>query len=602
MDKHFILAEQAPTIPALFRERLKQSPDKIAYRQYDIARQQWGSSTWQEMANEVARWQKAFEKEALQAGDRVAVMLKNSREWVVFDQAALGMGLVTVPLYVDDRPDNVAYIINHAEVQLLFVQDKPQWKRLLSSGVDLGKLRKIISIKRISEDDEPNDSRLESLSDWLFGLHGELQNKESAAEELASIVYTSGTTGRSKGVMLSHKNIMFDTFSAMSCNPWKHDEVFLSFLPLSHMLERMAGYYMAMAMDAEVAYARSIPQLGEDLLTIKPTVLVSVPRIYERVYGKIQDGLKAKSPVAKFLFKAAVNVGWKKFLFDQGRGGWSPKLIFWPMLNKLVASKVLDKLGGRMRAAICGGAALSEEVAKLFVGLGLPLTNGYGLTETSPVISVNREDDNIPASIGTVIPGVEVRIGENDELQTRSDAVMMAYWKNEKATEEVFTEDGWFRSGDKARIDKNNQHIFLTGRLKDIIVLANGEKVPPNDMELSIALDGLFEQVMVVGEARPYLSAVIVLNADAWAEFSTAKSIHPDAPDAFSNRNIERAALERIADCLVTFPGYAKIRKVTLTLEPWTVDNGLLTPTLKIKRPKVMEKFAQEIEIMYQGH
>ncbi len=602
MDKHFVSAEQATTIPALFRARLKQSPNKIAYRQYDVARQQWATSTWQEMANEVARWQKAFEKEELQAGDKVAVMLKNSREWVVFDQAALGMGLVTVPLYVDDRPDNVAYIINHAEVKLLFVQDKPQWKRLLSSGVDLGQLKKIISIKRISEDDEPDDARLASLSDWLFGLQGELQAKESAPEDLASIVYTSGTTGRSKGVMLSHHNIMFDTFSAMSCNPWQDDEVFLSFLPLSHMLERMAGYYMAMAMGAEVAYARSIPQLGEDLLNIKPTVLVSVPRIYERVYGKIQDGLKAKSAIAKFLFRSAVNVGWKKFLFDQGRGSWSPTLIFWPILNKLVASKVLDKLGGRMRAAICGGAALSEDVAKLFIGLGLPLTNGYGLTETSPVISVNRENDNIPSSIGTTIPGVEVRIGENDELQTRSDAVMMGYWKNEEATAEVFTEDGWFRTGDKARIDDSNQHLFLTGRLKDIIVLANGEKVPPNDMELAVALDGLFEQVMVIGEARPYLSAIIVLNPDAWPEFATSKSVHPDAPDAFSNRNIERAILERVAARLSEFPGYAKIRRVTLTLDAWTVDDGLLTPTLKIKRPKVMEKFAQEIEAMYQGH
>ena len=602
MDNHLITPEQADTIPALFRARLKRDPNKTAYRQYDVASQQWVSSSWQEMANEVARWQQAFEKEGMRPGDKVAVMLKNSREWVVFDQAALGMGLVTVPLYVDDRPDNVAYIINHAEVQLLFLQDKLQWKRLLSSGVDLGNLKKIISIKRISEDDEPDDKRLESLSDWLFGLQGELQAKEGDADSLASIVYTSGTTGRAKGVMLSHKNIVFDTFSALSCHDWKADEVFLSFLPLSHMLERMAGYYMAMAMGAEVAYARSIPQLGNDLVNIRPTVLVSVPRIYERVYGKIQDGLKDKSPFAKFLFNAAVKVGWKQFLYEQGRARWSPQLLFWPILNKLVARKVMDKLGGRMRAAICGGAALSEEVARLFIGLGLSLTNGYGLTETSPVISVNREDDNIPASIGTVIPGVEVRIGDDDELQTRSDAVMMGYWKNEEATREAFTEDGWFRTGDKACIDEQTGHLYLTGRLKDIIVLANGEKVPPNDMELAVALDGLFEQVMIIGEARPYLCAIIVLHPDAWVEFATAHSVHPESPEAFRHRNIERAVLDRVAARLKEFPGYAKVRRVTLTLEPWTVDDGLLTPTLKIKRPKVMEKFCEEIEIMYQGH
>lgn len=602
MDNFIITAQQADTLSGLFRERLSRTPNKAAYRQYDVASQEWDTSSWSQMATEIARWQAGFTKEGLRPGDRVALMLRNSREWVVFDQAAMGMGLVTVPLYVEDRPDNVAYIINHAEVKLLFVQDKSQWKRLLGSEADLGGLKRIISVMRISEDDEPDDPRLESLANWVFGLKGELQSKEAAADELVSIVYTSGTTGRPKGVMLSHKNILSNAYAGSECATWHENEVFLSFLPLSHMLERTAGYYMAMAMGAEVAYARSIPQLGEDLISVRPTVLVSVPRIYERVYGKIMDGLAEKPPVARKLFKLAVQSGWAKFQFDQKQAGWKPVILFWPLMKKLVAGKVLEKLGGRMGLAICGGAPLSEDVAKLFIGLGLPLVQGYGLTETSPIISVNRVEDNIPASIGTVLPGVEVRIAEQDELQTRSDAVMLGYWKKDQATKETFTDDGWLKTGDKARIDEKTGHIYITGRLKDIIVLANGEKVPPSDMEMAIALDPLFDQVMIIGEGKPYLSAILVLNADGWADLAETLNLHPDNPEALKSSHVEKVVLSKLCEHIKHFPGYAKIRKVTLLKEEWTVDSGLLTPTLKIKRAQVMKRFKTEVEAMYTGH
>ena len=601
MNNVLIQESDVQSLPALFRARLNKTPDAMAYRQYDVASQAWSQSSWFEMSNEIARWQGAFQKDGLKSGDRVAIMVKNSREWVVFDQAALGLGLVTVPLYVDDRPDNVAYIINHAEVKLLFVQDKPQWKRLLKADVNLGELKRIISVKRISEDDEPDDAKLESLSDWLFGVSGELQTKESALDDLASIVYTSGTTGRSKGVMLSHRNILSNAFAATACTHWQGGERFLSFLPLSHMLERTAGYYMPIILGAEVIYARSIATLGEDLQIVKPTTLISVPRIYERVYGKIQDGLKSKSSVAKFLFNSAVNVGWKKFQVEQGRESWHPKLIFWPILNKLVASKVLVKLGGELSLAVCGGAALSEQVAKLFIGLGLPLVQGYGLTESSPVTNVNRIEDNIPSSIGTPLTGTEIRIGENDELQCKGPCSMMGYWKNEQATKESFTDDGWLKTGDKARIDKDG-HTYITGRLKDIMVLANGEKVPPSDIELAISVDGLFEQVLLVGEARPFLSIIAVLNEDAWADMAVSLHMHPESPDAFSQRNVEKAVLNRISARLKDFPGYAKIRRAHITLEQWTVDSGLLTPTLKIKRPKVLERFESEIDALYENH
>jgi len=596
-----ISLETAPTMSALFRERVRRSPNKVAFQQYDIGSKQWQETSWKEMASEVARWQAAMKKEGLEKGDRVGVMLKNSREWVVFDQAALGLGLITVPLYIDDRPDNVAYIVDQAQVRILFVDGRRQWRRLKDAGDGLPSVQRIISISTIEEDDEPDDPRLESLNHWIFGLGGELITQEEGGDELATIVYTSGTTGRPKGVMLSHTNILFNAYAAGSCTDLYDDEQFLSFLPLSHMLERTAGYILPMMIGASVAYARSIPQLGEDLQTMRPTVLISVPRIYERVYGKIMAGLEKKSPIARKLFHLAINVGWRRFEYQQGHAGWHPMLLLWPLLNKLVASKVLEKLGGKMRLAICGGAALSPDVSKVFIGLGLTLLQGYGMTESSPVVSVNRPEDNLPASIGTVMPGIEARIGLNDELQTRSPSVMLGYWNNEEAAKGAFTEDGWLRSGDKARIDEQG-HIFITGRIKEIIVLANGEKVPPADMEMAITMDPLFEQVMVFGEAKAFLSAICVLSEEYWHQAAQELGVEADDPAVLDDRKVEKYLQRRMAEQLTDFPGYAQIRRLVVTLQPWTVDDGLLTPTMKMKRAKIMERFKEPAERLYEGH
>ena len=597
-----ITPDEAGTLPGLFRERVSRTPDKVAYRNFDIGSGKWVSTTWRKMANEVARWQAAMRNEGLQPGDRVAVMLRNSREWVVFDQAALGLGLVTVPLYLEDRPDNVAYILNESDTRLLVVEGKRQWQRLKEVAEDLSGVSRIVSIATIEEEDEPDDPRLVSLTDWIFGCQGAHEVMELDPDGLATIVYTSGTTGRPKGVMLSHRNILFDAYASSNCGELNGNDVFLSFLPLSHTLERTAGYYLPMMVGGEVAYARSINQLAEDLATIKPTVLISVPRIYERVYAKIMDGLQQKSGTARRLFETAVNTGWKRFEHVQGRAGWSPGLLAWPLLEKLVASKVQEKLGGRMRLAICGGAALSPAVARLFIGLDITVLQGYGMTESSPVVSVNRPEDNVPESIGTALPGVEVMIGPRDELLTRSPAVMLGYWKNEQATRDTIDADGWLHTGDKARIDEQG-HIYITGRIKEIIVLANGEKVPPADMEMAIQMDPLFEQVMVVGEAKPFLAALVVLNADKWRAFAKEElDVDPANPDVLRENFVEKCVMTRLGKQLHEFPGYAQIRRVTLLLEPWTVDDGLLTPTLKMKRARILKKFAADVERMYEGH
>jgi len=328
--------------------------------------------------------------------------------------------------------------------------------------------------------------------------------------------------------------------------------------------------------------------------------LISVPRIFERVYNKIYAGLEEKSPVARALFQLAVKVGWQRFEHQQGRAGWSPKLLLWPLLNKLVAGKVMEKLGGRLHLVVVGGAPLPIDVAQLFIGLGLPMIQGYGLTETSPVISVNPIENNDPRGVGCLLEDVEARIGDKDELQVRSPGVMLGYWANEKATHDVIDDDGWFHTGDKAKLE--NGQLYITGRLKEIIVLANGEKVPPADMEMAITADTLFEQAMVVGDSKPYLSALLVLNPEQWALLAGQLKVDPESSEACNSSQVYEAILERVARQMSAFPGYARIRRVHCQLEPWTIEDGLITPTLKLKRNKVSEHFAQQIEDMYKDH
>ncbi|MBW9266631.1 MAG: long-chain fatty acid--CoA ligase [Candidatus Thiodiazotropha sp. (ex. Lucinisca nassula)] len=587
----YIQLKDADTIGAVFQERVKRSPDATAYIQYDEEREVWQETSWSEMAQLVARWQAAFRNENLRPGDRVAIMLRNCREWAIFDLAAQCLGLITVPLYTNDRPENIGYILQDAGIRLLLLENNEQWQELQQIRNQLAGLNRIVSLHKV--DPMGLQPHLVSLEEWLPDqINDRLQVIDVASKDLATIVYTSGTTGRSKGVMLSHHNILWDIESGVKVIDIHTTDTFLSFLPLSHTLERTVGYYLALVSGAATAYARSIPQLAEDLETIKPTILVSVPRIFERVYAKIQDKLESDSAIARGIFSLAVETGWTHFEFQQGRSSWSPKLWLWPLLEKIVARKIQDKLGGRLRIAVSGGAPLSPDIAKVFIGLGVPILQGYGLTETSPIISANTHENNFPASVGRPFPGIEVKINEYEELLCRAPNVMMGYWNNRNATSEVIDADGWFHTGDKAKIEDG--YIFITGRLKEIIVMANGEKVPPADMEMCIAMDSLFDQVLVLGESKPYLSAIVVLNP----EHAQILGLNPGN---ISEQQMQEL-LARINNHLDNFPGYAKIIRVTVLGEPWSVENGLITPTLKLKRKNILERYAKEYDEMYIGH
>lgn len=591
-----IQLEQAKTLFGLFIARHQRSPHKVAYRHYCTQSQQWLETTWDQLAQQIAQWQSALTAEGLQAGDKVALNLRNCVEWVVFDQAAMGLGLIPVPLYPDDRPDNIAYILQDADVKLLLLQNSKQWQRLQASLSSQHNLHRVVIL---NSDNDDLALPAQYSNEWLAAhLESELINTPGPADELASIIYTSGTTGRPKGVMLSHTNMLAIAYHSLEVTDVLDSDLFLSFLPLSHTLERTAGYYLPMMAGATVAYSRGIPQLADDLQQVKPTILIAVPRIFERIYSKLNSQLAEKSAIAQFLFHTTTKVGLQRFEYQQKRASWCPCLLFWPILNKLVASKVQQKLGGQMRLIVSGGAALPGPVADLFIGLGSCLLQGYGLTETSPVISVNSPDNNYPNSVGQALRTIKTKVGDNDELLVQGPGNMLGYWNNDQATQAMIDEQGWLHTGDQVRISETG-HIYITGRIKDILVLSNGEKVPPGDIESAILMDPTFEQVIVIGEGQAFLAALLVLNPEHWASLAEQLGVDPMDENSLNDKVVHQYIIKRCRELMSAFPAYAKIRQVALYLEPWSIENDLMTPTMKIKRAKVIAHHETDINKIY---
>ncbi len=594
-----IALDHVSSLAELFQQRVQRTPQATAYRQFNYESKQWEDFTWQEMADAIALWQTALQQESLQATDKVAILLPNCREWVMIDQACQHLGLVTIPLYTNDRADNISYILNDADVKVLFISNAEDWQKLQPVLPKLSQLQTVISLAPIDTQKFSKDQRLKNLYQWLPNKP-QAQTITVDKHSLATIVYTSGTTGKPKGVMLSHYNILWNAWSSLQSITVYPSDLLLSFLPLSHTLERTIGYYLPIMAGATVAYARSVPQLSEDLLVIRPTLLVAVPRIFERVYNKITQQLPQKSPLAQKLFHTTTTIGWQYFLYQQGRYPWQANFLLWPILSQLVAKKIQAKLGGRLRIAISGGAALACQISQLFIGLGVTICQGYGLTETSPVISVNPLENNHPSSVGMLIKDVEIKSGQHQELLVKSPGVMLGYWHQAEATAQIIDEQAWLHTGDQAILD--DEHLYITGRLKEIIVLANGEKIPPADMETSIALDPLFEQVMVIGENRPYLVALLVINTEIWPKFLQGYQLSHDFNTNNMSVDLEKVLLSRIADKIQEFPGYAKIRRCRITDQVWTIEQGFLTPTLKLKRNKLLAHYQAQIETLYQGH
>ena len=588
-------AEQATTLCELFRHRVAATPDMPAYQEHDPD-QGWLQYSWAEIGTDVALWQAALLAENLEAGDRVAVMLPSCLDWVRFDQAALGLGLVVVPLYLQDRPDNVAYVLNDSGAKLLLVESRATWSDIFATGkLQKNQLRVVVQ-EGFTQLPEVDQQTVVPVTLWLDLPPVPPQSRVTDASTLATIVYTSGTTGRPKGVMLSHHNIVSNLVAADEMVQFYTNDLLLSFLPLSHILERTVGYYLPIYTGSQVAYARSVADLMEDLQQIRPTLLISVPRIFERAENAVRTKLAAKPKLLRWLFELTLKLGWQQFEADQQRADNPAHSWLLGPLHKIFAKPVLAAFGGRLRAAVCGGAPLPASVSRTFSALGLPLLQGYGLTETSPIITGNRLESNLPHSVGELIPGVEVKIAAQQEILYRGPSLMMGYWNNPAATAAVIDAEGWFHTGDCGRLDGGR--LFITGRLKEIIVLANGEKLPPADMQHAIEQDPLIEQCMVIGEGKPFLAALVVI---CQSEFERMNHLRPQ-PLQVDSEAFEQELITRIAATITEFPGYARIHRVAASIEPWEIDNGLLTPTLKLKRPQVETHFSKQITALYAGH
>lgn len=590
----------ARTLPEIFRARVTLTPDAVAYRQNDAQTNAWVDWTWRQMDVEVERWRSALASERLPEGARVATLMANSVGYVCVDQAALALGYSIVPLHVTDNPGNLAYILEDSGASVLIIDNPAYWARLAPE------LRNDVSLTRVvvvakADEEIGADPRAARASQWLAAAPAQAEPSAVVAPEtLAAIVYTSGTTGRPKGVMLSHRNVVSNVLAVRQCIAAAPHDVFLSFLPLSHTFERTAGYYLPIAAGCAVAFSRSTAFLMEDMRTVRPTILISVPRIYERAYLAVQERLARKGAFARTLSAMTERIGWRRFEARQEGATHGVSLadqLAWSVLDRLVASKVRAAFGGRLRIAVAGGAPMPFAVSHFFLAMGVDVQQGYGMTESSPVVSVNRLGRNEPESVGETIPGVEVRLGESDELLVRGPSVMLGYWRRPEDTRTALEPDGWLHTGDQARL--RDRRVFIKGRIKDIIVTSTGEKVSPADLEQAISGDPLFEQAMVIGEQRPFIAVVAVLNRTVLVEEAKTLGLTGTPETIVASEPVRALALARIKQAVAHFPDYATPRKIVLTLEPWTIAAGLMTPTLKLKRKAIATAFEKEIAALY---
>ena len=603
----FQALSQLKTLDQFVPARAKIAPHTEALRQFDRRSNTWERVSYRDLNERVQQWRRAFAKMNLKRGDRVAILLPNGVDAVCCDQAVLANGYVPVPLHAIDTAGSSAFIIADSQATVLVTNRQSRWDAIYLTHTVMPNLRNVIFTEESSPQSRQDGVKHWDLESWLATGHGVTELPSPPDEnDLAAIVYTSGTTGKPKGVMLTHKNVVSNVINTLKTVCPKPGDVFLSFLPVSHTFERMAGYYLALGMGCTIVYTRSIQQLAEDFRIVRPNVIISVPRIYERIFAKVQAKLARESSFVRFMFNWAVEVGWRRFSKKYGlptqRGGATVlDPVVWPILERLVSKTLLNQFGGQLRIAISGGAALNSKVAKAFCGLGLPIIQGYGMTESSPIIAGNSLTYNHPNTVGKPLPQTNVRLGADDEIQVKSPSVMKGYWNRPQATREVFTEDGWLKTGDVGEFDHEG-YLKIVGRIKEIIVTSTGEKVPPADLELAIEIDPLFDQAFVIGENRPFISTIVVLNKEEWSKLASTLDLDPNDPESHLATVTRNAVLKRIKTAVKDFPQYALPRNVYLTLEPWTIENGLITPTLKLKRKALNEKFAPQIQTLYAGH
>ncbi|MFA6255339.1 MAG: long-chain fatty acid--CoA ligase [Patescibacteria group bacterium] len=521
-------------------------------------------------------------------GDRVAILSENRSEWVRTDLATLSLGAISVPVHTTLSPKIIQHILSDSAARVILVSGQEQFNKLLQVVNDVPDLRVIIYISLDHQPDGLGDKKLISL-DEVMKL-GRKSKKEITAEvkpnDVASIIYTSGTTAMPKGVMLTHHNFLFDAEASLAAVPANEHDVLLSFLPLSHVLERTVGYYAPLiCRGCCIAYAESVKTLAQNLKEVKPTILISVPRIFERVHDGIWNKVKEGSNLKYKIFVWALK---------QESGTFKYKIA-----DFLVFHKIRANFGGRLRFTISGGATLNHKLARFFSRIGIKIVEGYGLTETSPAVTVNRLENIKFGTVGQQLPGVEIKIAPDKEILVRGPLLMKGYYKNEALTKEVIDQDGWLHTGDLGFINSEG-FLIIIGRKKEMISLSNGKIAWPESLEIILNSDKFIVESMVYGNNKGYLVALIIPDFTEVARNLEKLGITSKEPDQLVKEpKLIELFTQRLEKINEEFADWEKIRKFVLLPKEFSAQKDEVTPTLKLRRPVIESHFQKEIEQMY---
>ena len=559
---------------------------------------QYRPITYTELGRRVYALARALHELGVRKGDRVSILAENCPEWAITDWATLCLGAITVPIYPTLTAPQVGEILRDSEPKALVVSDKKQRRKACEAVEGTGLNPQMICIEPDSSSETPNFEQMLNQPGTLTESALRALVEASQPDDIVTFIYTSGTTGEPKGAMLTHHNLITNIEAVLELIDWRPDDVFLSFLPLSHVFERMGGHFLPIYAGLTIAYAESLFTLANDMVEVKPTLMLGVPRFYASVMDRILASVRQMPPLRQKLFYRMLEVG--KVYAQCWREGRSAPLgvrLQHAVLDKLVAAKIRERVGGRLRYFVSGGAALPKEVAEFFHAFGILIIEGYGLTETSPVLTVNPPRAPRFGSVGKPIRGVEIKIAEDGEILARGPNIMLGYYKKPEATAAAIDPDGWFHTGDVGHIDADG-YLYITDRKKDILVLANGKNVAPQPIENMLKQSELVQEAVVYGDGMSAPVALIVPNIDALRAFAKQEGIEADGDALLNHDAVQkqfRQELERVNRELADFQ---RVKGFRLISKPFSIETGELTPTLKVKRRVVAEKYAHLLQEM----
>ena len=557
-----------------------------------------------EVANRVRHAARGLSSLGVRRGDRVAILSENRPEWAIADFACLTAGLTDVPIYPTLPPDQIAYILRDSGAVAIFVSTKAQAEKIREVRSQLPGLKTVIGFDEIPGLTNMSIAELEkrgSVGESREAIDAYLEDAlKVEPDDLATIIYTSGTTGEPKGVMLTHDNIFSNVAVSRTKIPFAGEDVALSFLPLSHIFERMGGHYLMFATGTSIAYAESIDTVPVNLQEVRPTIVLSVPRLYEKMYARILETALTGGFLKRKIFFWARGVAerWaNEKLAGKEPGGLLAKQ--YALAQKLVFSKLKARTGGRLRYFVSGGAPLAPEINKFFYAAGLVILEGYGLTETSPVIAVNTPEDFRIGTVGKPIDGVEVRIASDGEILTRGPHVMKGYYNKPEATREALEPDGWFHTGDIGEL--RDGFLAITDRKKDIIVTAGGKKVAPQPLENKVKTNKYVAQAVMIGDKRKFPSMLIVPNFDQLEKWAMKRNIiWTDRAQLLRMPTIQAKIEKEVNKELEGAAHFELPKRIGLLEHDFSIDSGELTPTQKVKRRAIDKHYKALIDSLYE--